>query len=337
MRITADEQGRLASTELFRPKAVFDATVQPDGSIRLVELWRFLDPIMKRLLRALSCLSTLFCVMSAPAQSLVISNHSFEFPAIPAGSFSTVAAPPGWVVYGNGINFGNRTIGVLRPVTTTLYAEPVPLGQNVGVIFLMDNPANQTFFAGIEAGMRQTLADTLQTGRRYTLRVYVGNIANDVNAPFQFAGFPNYRIDLLAGTNVLASDLNTLLPGEGRFLSSTVSVAVAASHPFAGQPLGIRLVNLNSSPGIEVNWDNVRLDSAPLPALALEHEVLLGRIRLSWPNSAASIFFIETTTNLAAPIAWVPLPGAPPVLNAGVWSLSIPTPAAPRFFRLQAP
>lgn len=37
MKLTADEQGRLTSAELFRPKATFDATVQPDGSIRLVE------------------------------------------------------------------------------------------------------------------------------------------------------------------------------------------------------------------------------------------------------------------------------------------------------------
>lgn len=38
MKLTADEQGRLASAELFRPKVTFEATVQPDGSIRLVEL-----------------------------------------------------------------------------------------------------------------------------------------------------------------------------------------------------------------------------------------------------------------------------------------------------------
>jgi len=38
MKLTADEQGRIANAELFRPKATFDATVQPDGSIRLVEL-----------------------------------------------------------------------------------------------------------------------------------------------------------------------------------------------------------------------------------------------------------------------------------------------------------
>ena len=38
MKLTADERGRLGNPELFRPKATFDATVEPDGSIRLVEL-----------------------------------------------------------------------------------------------------------------------------------------------------------------------------------------------------------------------------------------------------------------------------------------------------------
>jgi acetyl esterase/lipase len=270
--------------------------------------------------------------------SLAISNHSFEFPAIPANSFATTAAPPGWQVHGGPINFGARTIGVLDPAGSTLYAEPPPQGENVGVVFLMDNQANQTFFANLEAGMRQTLAAPLRTRRVYTLCVEVGNIANDAAAPFAFAGFPNYRIDLLAGTNVLASDFNTLLPGEGRFLTSTVRVSIAGSHPFAGQPLGVRLVNLNSAPGIEVNFDNVRLESAPLPPppLTLTPEWLIGRIRLNWPETGAAPFHVEAATTLTAPIAWTPLP-APPVLNAGVWSLSIPTPAQPAFFRLRSP
>ena len=271
------------------------------------------------------------------AVSLVVSNHSFEFPVIAAGTFSASAAPPGWSAYGS-LNFGSRTIGVIDPATSTLYAAPVPHGENVGVIFLMDNPQNQTFFARLEAGLRQTLTAPLRTRRHYTLRVEVGNIANDVNAPFLFGGFPNYRIDLLAGTNVLASDHNTLLPGEGRFLTSTVSVTIAASHPFAGQSLGLRLVNLNSAPGIEVNWDNVRLESSPLlpPALTITHEVLLGRIRLSWSDTGVGVFPVQTTADLAAPIAWSPFPILP-VLNAGWWSLSIPAPASPRYFRLQLP
>jgi hypothetical protein len=45
MKLTADSQGRLGSAELFRPKADFEATVQPDGSVRLVELTRV--PVVK--------------------------------------------------------------------------------------------------------------------------------------------------------------------------------------------------------------------------------------------------------------------------------------------------
>jgi hypothetical protein len=45
MKLTADSQGRIGSVELFPPKADFEATVQPDGSIRLVELTQV--PVVK--------------------------------------------------------------------------------------------------------------------------------------------------------------------------------------------------------------------------------------------------------------------------------------------------
>jgi hypothetical protein len=45
MKLTADSQGRLASAALFRPKTDFEATVQPDGSILLVELTQ--TPVVK--------------------------------------------------------------------------------------------------------------------------------------------------------------------------------------------------------------------------------------------------------------------------------------------------
>jgi hypothetical protein len=38
MKLTADSQGRLGNAELFRPQADFEATVQTDGSVHLVEL-----------------------------------------------------------------------------------------------------------------------------------------------------------------------------------------------------------------------------------------------------------------------------------------------------------
>jgi hypothetical protein len=193
----------------------------------------------------------------------------------------------------------------------------------------------RTQFANIEAGMQQTLTATLQPLRRYTLRVEVGNIANSASAPFQFGGFPNYRIDLMAGSNVIASDLNTLLPGEGRFLTSTITVATAASNPSVGQLLGIRLVNLNNAPGIEVNFDNVRLDSTPIlpPTVSFAHVLSPGNSQLTWPDPGGNIFTVETSTDL---IEWTPQPGTPQ-LNAGIWSHNIPTPATSRrFYRLRS-
>lgn len=211
------------------------------------------------------CVALGLLTASAPAASLTITNHSFENPVIPTNSFSTTAAPPGWTAFGSSINYGTRTVGVLNPNGSALYFDPVPHGQNVAVIFLWDNTTNPAIFFNLEVGLRQTLTNTLRTHTRYVLRTEVGNIA-PIASPWNFTGFPNYRIDLLAGTNVLASDLNTLLPAEGRYLSSTVTLVTATTHPLAGQALGIRLVCLNSAPGVEVNFDNVRLDATPEPA-----------------------------------------------------------------------
>jgi len=195
------------------------------------------------------------------AASITISNHSFETPAVAAGDFSTLAPPPGWSGYGS-LNFGWRTIGVVNPNSTQLYLDPVPLGSNVGVTFLGPTHSNTP------SGLAQTLSTTLQARTAYTLTVAVGNMAIDPNPPhnaFNFNGFPGYRVELLAGGFVVAADHNTLLPGEGRFLTSTVYVATSSTHTNIGMPLSIRLINLDSSPGIEVNFDDVRLDATPLP------------------------------------------------------------------------
>ncbi len=223
----------------------------------------YADSMLSRV--RLASLAPVFATTVCLAQTtpIFVANHSFEAPAIAAGTFSTTAPPPGWVGYGP-LNFGARTIGVLNPATTTLYSGAPPDGANVGVAFLLDNPNNQLFFARQEAGLQQTLGAVLQTSRRYRLTVEVGNIANDVGAPFLFGGFPGYRVELQAGGVAVAADSNTLLPAEGAFLSSVVQVDIGASHPQAGQPLRIRLVNLNAAIGIEVNFDNVRLESEPI-------------------------------------------------------------------------
>lgn len=211
------------------------------------------------------------CFFGAPplthGASVTVVNPGFESPPIAPGSFSTTAPPPGWMPYGN-LDFGYRTIGVLHPATTQLYTAPVPEGNNVGVVFLQDNPADPTLFTHQEAGLVQTLGATLQTSTRYTLRVHVGNIGNDPNPPhnqFSFGGFPGYRIDLLAGGVPVISD-GALLPPDGQFQEAVIQVDIPPGHPGENLALGIRLVNLNAALGLEVNFDDVRLDEQPLSA-----------------------------------------------------------------------
>lgn len=150
-------------------------------------------------------------------------------------------------------------------------------GQRVGIAF--------NFFGsggGGEYGMEQTLAETLAANTTYTLEVEIGNIdsATAVSGQFfELSGFPGYRVELLAGGQVLAQDANSLAGSipDGEFGTSTIVFASGASHPQLGQPLAIRLVNLNvvdpSFPAsdLEVDFDDIRLDAtgAPPPAVPL--------------------------------------------------------------------
>jgi hypothetical protein len=197
---------------------------------------------------------------SAQAAPITVLNPSFESPATAPATFTgtMTTGPANWTVYNTGATDNSRYFGVWNPATTLSYVNGAPDGANVGVVFL-DNTTNLA-----EAGLQQVLSATLQLSTQYTLTVEVGNFSPGDPAPWNFAGFPGYRVDLLAGTTLLASDNNTLAPGEGIFLTSTVSFSTGTSHASAGQALRIRLVNLNG-PGVEVNFDNVRLDAAPVP------------------------------------------------------------------------
>ena len=133
----------------------------------------------------------------------------------------------------------------------------MPQGQRIGVVFLDDS-------LGLEAGLTQTLSSTLQLSTAYTMNVGVGNFRPSVGDPWDFTGFPGYRVELRAGGELLAADNNTLLPSEGTFLTSTVSFTTGSLHLNAGQALSIHLVSLNG-PGVEVNFDDVRLVATPVP------------------------------------------------------------------------
>lgn len=207
----------------------------------------------------------------ALGQSIPILNHSFEADVAPP-NFWTIRVPQGWILYDPAaiIDQGRDAVGCLNPSVGTNYPAGAPHQTQVALIYLEGDRG-----AG-PVGLRQNLPAALSPLTQYTLRVSVGNIASGIAAPpfnflFDLDGFPGYAVQLLAGGVVVAEDFNTLfgqIP-EGEFRETTVTLNVGVTHPRLGQQLSVRLVNLNipgtpEEPGIEVNFDNVRLDSAPI-------------------------------------------------------------------------
>jgi hypothetical protein len=213
--------------------------------------------------------------------NVAIANAGFEAQAVPPGAF-LIGVPTGWQAYDPfGRLDGNAdALGRIAPV-----AAPAP-----GSAFFPGGPAEGlraalVFLAGSdvgEAGLQQTLASTLQANTQYVLRAVVGNIASGVSAPgssdgggvfYNLAGFPGYRIDLLAGSTVLASDNNGIGPalGEGQWGNAGLAFdSSTAAADLIGLPLTIRLVNLAlpgnaAMPGIEVDFDNVQLTALAVP------------------------------------------------------------------------
>ena len=197
---------------------------------------------------------------------------------VPTGAFPTGPPPAGWDVWvaGGSADPGMFT-GVLNPGTTADYTpdppcfpDGAPEGDNVVLLYRSGDAG------GNEYGVEQTLADTLAADTLYTLAFDVGDIASCAGLvpPYQsffvLDGFPGFRVQLLAGGVVIAEETGPLSLDEGEFGTATLAVATGAAPAQLGQPLAIRLVN-RSQPdvpgvdGLEVDFDDVRLDATPLP------------------------------------------------------------------------
>jgi len=156
-----------------------------------------------------------------------------------------------------------------EPGVFAFFPDGAPDGERVGIAFNFSGSGG-----GGEYGLVQTLDALLEPGFEFVLEVEIGNIASGVALSgdfFPLDGFPGYRVDLLAGDAVLASDENELggsIP-EGEFATSTVTFTARAGDPRLGEPLGIRLVNLNHvdpafpESDLEVDFDDVRLRAEP--------------------------------------------------------------------------
>ncbi|MCB1863860.1 MAG: hypothetical protein KDG50_00390 [Chromatiales bacterium] len=225
-----------------------------------------------------ACVLVFSALFAACAQAVAVPvvNPGFEAEVHGPNTF-TFTAPTGWADY-NTAAVAGETVGTLNPATTTYFAPGQWGGSNVAIAYM---DAGGT--ANVEFGIRQTLGAVLAADTIYTLTVGVGNIASGTSdlggGPifFDLDGFPGYRVELLAGTTLLAADLNSLVIPEGEFrLSQIVFDSTGVNPLLIGQPLVIGLVNLNVPDPVdpvahrEVDFDDVALDASPaaLPAPA---------------------------------------------------------------------
>lgn len=218
----------------------------------------------------------------AGALPITVVNHSFEETTGSVLLFNEFSFGPfvGWDLYESS---GGQTsggagpdyyVGTLEPTGGVFITAGATDGDRVGIAY---NTAASG--GGGEYGLVQTITtDQLQPMTRYTVTVDVINIASGTavnNAFFNLAGFPGYRIDLLAGGVAIASDSTSAgIPIEGGYATATLVFETGVSHSQLGQDLGIRLVNLNvvdttdattTAADLEVDFDNVRLDAVPVP------------------------------------------------------------------------
>lgn len=252
------------------------------------------------------------------SQPLPIVNSGFESNAIAPGAFA-VLVPQGWAIYDPNfiINQNANSVGVIRPLPGVEYFPAgTPEGVNAALVFLAGPQS-------AEAGLQQTLTAVLQANTRYRCSVQIGNIASGTSLPgsadgggvfYNLAGFPGYRIDILAGTGVVASDNNSsgaTIP-EGEFREARFFFDATNGHPQLGQNLGIRLVNLKAPgttevPNIEVDFDDVRLTAGPIPGPAELSIALVGDSpALSVAGTTGATYRVEYAVSFPA-TNWIAL------------------------------
>jgi hypothetical protein len=174
---------------------------------------------------------------AAPGRAgfLPITNAGFENPPLVEGTFTLTV--PGWTI-GSGV--GAPSVGVFDPSAIHYVLGAVPEGENV-------------LFINNVRDVSQTLSAVLTADTHYELRVQIGN-----RRDLSFAG---YAIELFAGTNLLAADINTVSVPNDSFRLATVTYDATSADPFLGQSLTIRLRTVTAG---QTNFDDVKLSAESL-------------------------------------------------------------------------
>jgi len=183
--------------------------------------------------------------------SIPINNAGFENPVLADGRWESsppawtdgyydLAEPGVWVV-------GEAEAGVYNPTAADGYGGVAPEGDNVA--FTTGGP-------GRDKGLSQVLSATLQANTRYELSALVGN-------PYLFNGSSpagDYRIELLAGGALLASDTGPSPADDTTWKTASLVYESGENPARLGEPLEIRLLAVNL-PDLqrEVDFDDVQL------------------------------------------------------------------------------
>jgi hypothetical protein len=118
----------------------------------------------------------------------------------------------------------------------------------------------------------QLLEESVVAGRSYALTVAIGKV--DPDQPFYLTStYGGYRIELLAGTTVIASDTNTVDPPMLEFLDAVALAPASSIAPgLVGKRLSIRLSISATEPQRMTHFDDVRLgwsEPARVPSMGL--------------------------------------------------------------------
>jgi hypothetical protein len=129
-------------------------------------------------------------------------------------------------------------------------------GENVAFLFNNGGPAESV-------SATQALGETLAPGFEYVLTAAIGKFLP--GQPYAFSTWGGYRIELLAGSTVIASDSGSVNPDFGEFRDAQAAVdSDDVSPALLGQPLSIRLDLEGSEAPRSTHFDDVRLSRFPV-------------------------------------------------------------------------
>ena len=209
------------------------ADIDDDGASPLTYLWT-VDP-MEGVTITGADTATPALTVTKDFSKIKIANPSFEELELADGAYAFNV--PGWS--GSGIGSWNPgAAGTAYPA----YDATAPDGENV-------------VFANGGQSLSQVLSDTLTEETTYTLSVKVGKNAGYATS--------TYKVELMAGDNVLAEDDNTMVSTTEQFFASEIVFdSVTAEPNKIGLPLQIRL-SCTGPDGGEFNFDDVQLSVTP--------------------------------------------------------------------------